>query len=53
MSSFDVLRLIRRQDFIGFFFQHVDDEFVDRFVSGCVRTLLHFLEQFAFDLDFV
>src|SRR5580692_8694133 len=50
---FGSIALFRRQDFIGLFFEHVDDELVDRFVSGCIRTLLHLLEQFAFNLYFV
>jgi hypothetical protein len=42
-----------RQDFLGFLFQHVNHEFVYGFVSGGVGTLLHLLQQFAFDFYFV
>src|ERR1700719_1540893 len=42
-----------RQDFFRFFLQHVDHEFVDRFVTRSVRTLLDLIQQFAFNLYFV
>jgi hypothetical protein len=45
--------LVRRNNFVRLFFKHVDDEFVDGLVSGSVGTLLHFFEQFTFDLNFV
>src|SRR5580698_4568748 len=42
-----------RDDLLGFLLQHVDHEFINRFVSSRVRTLLYLLQQFAFDLHFV
>src|ERR1700722_10820197 len=40
------------KDFLGFFFEHVDYELVDRFVARCVRALLHAVIQLAFNLYF-
>src|SRR5256885_10878045 len=45
--------LAGRQYLIHFFFERVHHEFVDRRVTAGLGTLLHLVEQFAFNLDFV
>src|SRR5438270_5593825 len=45
--------LVRSEDLLHFFFQHVDYEFVHRLISRGIDALLHLVEQFAFNLDLV
>src|SRR6266568_3411635 len=42
-----------RQHFVHFFLEGMHHEFVDRGVAARLRALLHFIEQFAFELHFV
>src|SRR5438552_9848471 len=45
--------LLGRHDLFDLFFKHVNDKLVDGLVARDVRALFHFLQQLAFDLDFV
>src|SRR5215467_11812126 len=45
--------LIRRQNLVRFFLEHMNHKLINRLIPRRIRTLLHLLQQFTFNLDFV